>query len=308
MPRLRALVVVGGALLATLLLVGLALPASARLQPAIKLKAGQSLKQTYSPLVGAGPVQASGNPGTRNPTVCRDATYCDIVPLELSVPSSLKNSDTEDYFLRLSVKWDASSASDIHIYLYNDPPTTTAIATSATANNPETLNLYRPEKAKYQLLVYNANGVNRGYEITAAITIEDFGGAPDFGGVSDPPPSAPEQSDSDSDDQDFSLEPTPDSSTGDSAAPPAAFDAPPPPLADVNQDSSLSALARRRGGLAESLAAPPRINLTQEDEGPPPEPVSGVTVALLGGVLPATLVGGGIWALRRKGGAAALPI
>lgn len=301
--RRGAAVVLGG-----LLAVGLfAAPAAARQQDPIKLKAPQTVKKAYPALVGAMPAQASGNPGNRNPAICADATYCDVIPLELNVPASLRNSDTEDYFLRLNVAWDASAQSNLSVYLYNSPYKSgdQAIATAATADNPEKMNLYRPEKAAYILLIFNASGVNNGYEVTAALTVEDFGGAPDFGGVDDPPPPSSPSS-SNSADNGASFDPGPSSSASPPPASNMPFDPLPAPLAEVDQDESLSSLARRSGNFDQSLAAP--MVTLQEEKGPPPEPVSGVTVALLGGLLPASLVGAGIWALRRTGGAGSVGI
>lgn len=276
-------------------------PAWADAQEPIKLKAPSNEVREYDPLIGADPGNQNGI--SRDPTNCSTNPYCDTIPLELSIPSDLKSSDTEDYFLRLKVEWDASASDNVNMYVYDAPyGGETPIASAATATMPETINLYRPEKANYLLVVHNTSGANTGYKLTAAVTIEPFGGAPDFGGVSQPPkppPSSPPAGDSD-DDVAF------DSGEDDSfTPPPAAVDnglGPPPPLADVSRDESLSALARSRGGFEDSLAAP---NLTlQEEEAPPPEPVSGLTVALLGGLVPASIVGGGVYVLRRKGGTA----
>lgn len=271
-------------------------------QEAIKIKAGATEVREYDPLVGADAGNQNGI--TRDPTNCSTNPYCDTIPLELSVPSDLKESDTEDYFLRLKIEWDPASGSDVHAYMYNSPfAGETPIASSATANNPETINLYRPEKATYILVLNNVNGVNTGYKVTAAITIEPFGGAPDFGGVNENPnrPTTTRPPAGDNDDSDFEFDDSDDSFT----PPPAVIDngfGPPPPLADVDRDESLSALARDRGGFEDSLAAP---NLTlEEQEAPPPEPVSGMTVALLGALLPASIVGGSVFWLRRKGGTA----
>lgn len=275
-------------------------PASADQQEPVKLKAPSTEVREYDALVGADPTNQSGI--TRDPANCASNPYCDTIPLELSVPSDLKNSDTEDYFLRLKVEWNAAGGSNVHIYLYDAPFEGAApIASSATANNPEAINLYRPEKAAYILVVNNVNGVNSGYKLTAAITVEPFGGAPDFGGVNDNP-NRPTTTTRPSDgDDDFSFDEEPD----DSRPPPAIVDngfGPPPPLADVDQDESLSALARGRGDFESSLTAPDFT--LQEEEPPPPDPVSGATVALLGGLLPASIVGGGVFWLRRKGGTA----
>lgn len=289
---------------ALLLVVGvvLAAPASARRQEPIQLRPSQSVVREYSPLIGSSPVQASGNPGNRNPEICADAPYCDVIPLELSVPDSLRTSDTKDYFLRLAVDWDAATGSDLSIYLYKDPYVSgdQAIASAATASVPEKINIYRPEQSKYILLVFSSGGANQGYSVNAALTVEDFGGAPDFGGVDAPPP--PSNSSPQADDEpNFAFEPQDD---GPTAAPAESFSpADPLPLADVDQDSSLSALARQRGGLAETLAAP-RLNVVEKEE-EPPAPVGGATVAVLGGLLPASVVGFSLWLLRRRGGAAA---
>lgn len=276
-------------------------PASADQQEAIKLKAPSNEVREYDPLVGTDP----GNQGgiSRDPATCASVSHCDTIPIELSVPDSLKNSDTEDYFLRLKIEWDNSGGDNVNAYLYDAPHEGAApIASSATANMPEAINLYRPEKPAYLLVVHNTAGVNTGYKLTAAITVEPFGGAPDFGGVNERPATRPTQPPSNGDDEpEFDFDDGDDSFT----PPPAPIDngfGPPPPLADVDQDESLSALARGRGGFEESLTAP-SITL-QEDEGPPPAPVSGATVALLGGLLPAAAVGGGVFWLRRKGGTA----
>ena len=260
----------------------------------------------YDPLVGNDPSNFSGI--TRDPANCSSNPYCDTIPLELSVPVDLKDSETEDYFLRLKVEWDNSGSNNVNAYLYDAPyEGNFPIASSATGNMPETINLYRPEKAAYLLVVHNNTGVNTGYKLTAALTVEPFGGAPDFGGVNEKPATQPTQPPSsgggdDDDEPEFGFD---DGSDDSFTPPPAAVDngfGPPPPLADVERDESLSALARGRGGFEESLTAP-SIAL-QEEEGPPPAPVSGATVALLGGLLPAVAVGGGVFWLRRKGGTA----
>lgn len=286
-----------------------AAPAAADQKDPVKLKAPSSQTREYDALLGSDP--ANQNCCTRNPAHCAGVSYCDTIPIELSVSSDLKNSDTEDYFLRLKVEWSAAAGSNVHAYVYDAPHKAGAlpIASSATANNPEQINLYRPEKAAYLLVVTNVNGVNTGYKLTAAITVEPFGGAPSFGGVNEnsggPPSTRPPANNSknNDNDDDFGFDDSGDDQT--LTPPPSGFDtdlAPPPPLADVERDESLSALARDRGGFENSLTAP---NLTlQEEEPPPPDPVSGATVALLGGLIPASIVGGGVFWLRRKGGTA----
>lgn len=274
-------------------------PASADAQEAIKLTAPQTVVRDYDPLVGTDPANQSGY--TQDPATCASVTHCDTIPLELTVSDELKGSDTEDYFLRIKVEWDNSGGDNLNTYLYDDPyEGDFYIASGATANMPETINLYRPEKKKYILVVHNTAGVNAGYKLTAAITVEPFGGAPDFGGVNESP-NRPTTTTSPSDDD----EPFFDDSDDEPTPPPAIVDngfGPPPPLADVERDESLSALARDRGGFESSLTAPDFA--LEEKEAPPPEPVSGATVALLGGLLPASIVGGGVFWLRRKGGTA----
>ena len=274
-------------------------PASADAQKAVKLTAPQTVVKEYDPLVGSDPANQHGI--TKDPGNCSSNPYCDTIPIELTVSESLKNSDTEDYFLRLKVEWDNSGGDNVNLYLYDSPHKGAFfIASSATANMPEVINLYRPEKKAYLLVVHNTSGVNTGYKLTAAITVEPFGGAPDFGGVNEnsnrPTTTRPPSND----DDDFEF----DDGSDDSTPPPGAVDSGfgPPPLAEVDQDSSLSALARQRGGLADSLTAP--VLTLKDKEEPPPAPVSGLTVALFGGLLPASVVGSGIWLLRRKGGAA----
>lgn len=278
-------------------------PASADQQEPIKLTSPSNVVKEYDPLVGTDPANQSG--ATRDPVQCAQLSHCDTIPLELSVPESLKNSDTEDYFLRLKIEWDNSGGDNVNTYLYDAPHEGNApIASSATANMPETINLYRPEKKSYLLVVHNNTGVNTGYKVTAAITVEPFGGAPDFGGVNENPGPRPTQppSGGNDDEPDFDIDDDSDDSFRPPIAPIDSGFGPPPPLANVTRDASLSALARGRGGFEDSLSAP-RVT-APEDEGPPPAPVSGATVALLGGLLPAVAVGGGVFWLRRKGGTA----
>jgi len=278
-------------------------PASADAKEAVKLTAPQTVVRDYDPLVGSDPANQNGL--TKDPNNCSSNPYCDTIPIELTVSEALKNSDTEDYFLRLKVEWDNSGGDNVNLYLYDSPHKGNFfIASSATANMPETINLYRPEKKAYLLVVHNTSGVNTGYKLTAAITVEPFGGAPDFGGVNENPnrPTTTRPPADNNNDDDFEFD---DGSDDSFTPPPGAVDngfGPPPAFADVQRDESLSALARGRGGFENSLTAP---NLTlQEREAPPPEPVSGATVALLGGLLPASIVGGGVFWLRRKGGTA----
>lgn len=287
-------------------------PAGAVEQEPIKLTAPSSETREYDALIGTNPVNYAGAPGDARPNSCSQYTYCDSIPLQLSVPESLKNSDTEDYFLRIKVEWDNSSGNNLDAYMYNAPypdEGPAPIASSATANMPETINLYRPERPEYILTVMNRNGANSGYKVTAALTVEPFGGAPDFGGVNEgggrppttsPPPSSGGGSGSGGS---SSFDPEPSGPTNTSPPPPptdSGFE--PRDLAPVDRDESLSALARERGGFEGSLTAPP-VTLP-EAQGPPPGPVSGAAVALLGGLLPASLVGGGVYWLRRKGGTA----
>lgn len=283
-------------------------PAGAVEQEPIKLTAPSSVTREYDALVGTVPVTINGVPGDARPNSCSQYAYCDSIPLQLSVPESLKNSDTEDYFLRIKVEWDNSSGNNLDAYMYDAPyePGTAPIASSATANMPEAINLYRPDKPEYILTVMNRNGANSGYTVTAALTVEPFGGAPDFGGVNEgggrPPTTSPPPSSGGGDSGGSSFDPEP--SQPSTAQPPAPSDPgfEPRDLAPVDRDDSLSALARERGGFEGSLTAPP-VSLP-ETQGPPPGPVSGAAVALLGGLLPASLVGGGVFLLRRKGGTA----
>ncbi len=301
MTRIRLTALLGAMVIAAL---ALAAPALARRQEPIQLRPSQSVAREYPALVGSSPVQSSGNPGNRNPEICSEAPFCDVIPLELSIPDSLRTSDTEDYFLRLSVEWDASTSSDLSIYLYKDPYVSgdAAIASAATASIPEKISIYRPEQSKYLLLVFSSGGANQGYKTTAAVTVEDFGGAPDFGGVDDAPPTTT----SDSDPQEGFDFAEPEQNPPTFSPPPGDPALEPLPLAPIDQDSSLSALARQSGGLAETLAAP-RLPVLEEDEAPP-APVAGTTVALLGVLLPATMVGGGLWMLRARGGSSATGI
>ena len=120
-------------------------------------------------------------PSSTRPRPCKQQTYCDVIPLEVVLPPTLKKSD--EFFVSVSLEWkteriEASRpAATIHQADRRQRHGPLRVgrpgrregpdpASRRPPQNPETLRLFRPSKGKYSIVVFNYVGPNTGYKLT----------------------------------------------------------------------------------------------------------------------------------------------
>jgi len=144
-----------------------AMPVSALDQAAntIRVTENQTVQKDFAPIAGQNPLPGLPSPAPRlnTPDKCRQATYCDVIPLEVVLPPTLRKSD--EFFVSVKLEWKTQrvdgvssggheyvkpiDVNDMDVYVWDDPVGAEPAQASATAANPESLRLFRPAKGKY---------------------------------------------------------------------------------------------------------------------------------------------------------------
>ena len=329
--RLAAFATTG--VLLGLLALSPAMPVSALEQAnnTIRVTENQTVEKEFGPLATANPAPALPNPAPKlnTPESCRQATYCDVIPLEIVLPPTLKASD--EFFVTVSLDWKtdrvegvsaggneyvkAQDVNDLDLYVWDDPvPEAQEPAQlSATAARPEQARLFRPAKGKYSIVVFNYMGPNSGYKLKVEYKPENIVPPfellpPEFSPVATPPtPFEPpvELPEPEAPALPIDTSYVAETPTITPPAPPVEAAAPPPltPVA-VDPDPDFTNFAD--DAFDEQLAAPPGTDVLAEKQVRavgPPKPASAASLVLWLAVVPLLLlVGGGLW-LSRKGSA-----
>lgn len=151
--------------------VGPVVPSHAMLREAVAIKEGTAVTKTFPALLGS--VPQSERQVRPNPADCAKYTWCDTVPLDVTPPAGLKDSD--DFFVEVKIAWDnPSGQDDIDTFTYDDQQIKggsgyTLKASGASSDNPETNRLFRPTLGRYNLVVLNFVGPNTGYKVTGKL-------------------------------------------------------------------------------------------------------------------------------------------
>jgi hypothetical protein len=324
--RLAAFALSGGLL--ALLALSPAMPVSALDQAAnaIRVTENQTVEKEFGPIPAMNPLPHLPAPAPKmyTPDACRQATYCDVIPLEVVLPPTLRPSD--EFFVSVTLEWktqklpgvaaggvnyvDPKDVNDMDLYVWNEPAADAPVQQSATETSPEKLRMFRPAKGKYAIVVMNYTGPNTGYKVRVEYKPESIvppfeSLAPDFNPVATPPMpfEAPVES----------LEPqTPtlpiDTSGTDTTpttvpAPPA--EAKPAPLTPVAIDPDPDFTNFSDDAFDNQLASPKTDVLTEKQVKAvgPPRPASTSTLVFWLAIVPLLLLaGGGFW-LSKKGSA-----
>jgi hypothetical protein len=310
------------AVLLALLSLTPALPVSALDQAAntIRVTENQTVEKDFPPLASAEPLPGLPSPAPRlnTPDRCRQATYCDTIPLEVVLPPTLKPSD--EFFVSVALEWKTQALpataytkpqqlNDLDLYVWEDPQTDMPIQQSSTDAQPEQLRLFRPAKSKYSIVVFNYLGANTGYKLRVTYKPEKIvppfeSLAPDFNPVATPPvPTVAPVEES----QPPTVLPI---DTSGQAETPTTAPAPPPeakpaPLTPVivNPDPDFTNFAD--DAFDQQLAAPTTDVLTEKQVKAvgPPKPASTSSLVFWLAIVPLLLVAAaGFW-LSRKGSA-----
>jgi len=199
---------VTGALLGLLALTP-AMPVAALDQAAnaIRVTENQTVSKDFGPITSAQPAPGLPSPAPKlnTPDRCKQATYCDVIPLEIVLPPTLRPAD--EFFVTVTLDWKTQTlpavsagghdytkpqeVNDLDLYVWNDPPADAPVQESATSSEPEQLRLFRPSKGKYSIVVFNYLGPNTGYKLTVTYKPEKIvppfeSLAPDFNPVATP--------------------------------------------------------------------------------------------------------------------------
>ncbi|HLJ08039.1 MAG TPA: hypothetical protein VKX24_05850 [Acidimicrobiia bacterium] len=318
----------GAALTAALLGVVALLPArpvSALDRPgdAIRVGENQTVEKNFGPMTAADPLPdlPSPAPQLNTPAACRQAAYCDVIPLEIVLPPGLRPAD--EFFVSVQHDWKTSTlpgtdytrpteVNDMDLYVWTDPAGDEPVQQSSTGTMPEKLRLFRPTKGKYSIVVFNYRGPNTGYRLTVADKPEQIvppfeSLAPDFNppalaveapAVEEPaeqpeaPPARP------------AAPPVPVVSDAPAPVPPKA-DVAPPALTPVPVEPDPDFSNFSDEAFDRQLAAPSADVLQAKRAkavGPPPPASAGSLVLWLAGVPLLLVAAGGLW-LWRKGSA-----
>jgi len=316
-----------GALLGLLALTP-AMPVSALDQAAntIRVTENQTVEKDYGPLSSAEPLPGLPSPAPRlnTPDRCKQATYCDVIPLEVVLPPTLKPSD--EFFVTVTLDWKTSTippvsagghdytqareVNDLDLYVWTDPAGADPVQLSATDTSPEKLRLFRPSKGKYSIVVFNYMGPNTGYKLTVSYKPEKIvppfeALAPDFNPVATP--SAPYQPpvDLSGTPPALPIDTSPPATTPATLPPPPQEAKPPAPLTPVAVDPDPDFSNFNDRGFDQQLAAPTTDVLKEKQVKAvgPPKPASAGSLIFWLAIVPLLLVAaGGIW-LSRKGSA-----
>jgi hypothetical protein len=292
----------------------------------IRITENQTVEKDYGPIAMPNPAPGlpAPAPQSHTPEACRQATYCDVIPLEIVLSPTLQPRD--EFFVTVYLDWKTEQLpgikigeaeyrkpediNDLDLYVWNDPPAEEPVQRGSTAARPEQARFFRPDKGKYSIVVFNYGGPNSGYKLKVEYKKEDLvppfeSLAPDFTPVASPtepfvPPVEAIEPESPTLPIDTSEFDTPPATT---PAPPA--EAPPTPLTPVAIDPDPDFTNFADDAFDEQLAAPTTDVLTEKQVKAvgPPKPASASSLVFWLAIVPLLLLaGGGFW-LSRKGSA-----
>jgi len=304
-----------------------AMPVSALDQAAsgIRVTENQKVEKEFGPIPAQNPLPGLPGPVPKlnTPEQCKQQPFCDVIPLEVVLPPTLRKSD--EFFVSVKLEWKTQrvdgvssggheyvkpiDVNDMDVYVWDDPVGTEPAQASATAANPESVRLFRPAKGKYSIVVFNYSGPNTGYKLTVEYKPEHIvppfeSLAPDFSPIATPSdpfvapveePEAPSVLPIDTSGADTTPTTLP--------APPA--EAKPAPLTPVAIDPDPDFTNFADDAFDEQLAAP-GTDVLQEKQVKavgPPKAASATSLVFWLAIVPLLLLaGGGIW-LSKKGSA-----
>jgi len=329
MTRARRLAgfAISGVLLG-LLALSPAMPVSALEQSsnATRTTENQTVEKEFGPIAMPNPTPGLPAPAPKNntPESCKQAAYCDVIPLEIVLPPTLKPRD--EFFVTVSLEWNTEQLpgikigeaeyrkpediNDLDLYVWNDPPAEEPVQQGATGARPEQARIFRPSKGKYSIVVFNFGGPNRGYKVKVEYKNENIvppfeSLAPDYTPVATPPtPFEPPIEVLEPETPTLPID-TSGFDTPPSTAPAPPAEAKPAPLTPVAVDPDPDFTNFADDAFDDQLAAPSTDVLTEKQVKAvgPPKPASSSSLIFWLAIVPLLLLaGGGFW-LSRKGSA-----
>ena len=295
----------------------------------IRVGENETVEKEYGPLSMSSPVSNPPQPAPRlsTPENCKEAAYCDVVPLEIVVPPTLRPAD--EFFVTVSLDWktdrvegvtaggnrylEPQDVNDLDLYVWaaTDPPPEEPVDYSAFTR-PESVRLFRPTNGRYSIVVFNSMGPNHGYKLTVEYKPENIEPPfellpPEFAPVATPqapaePPAAAAEPEAPA--RPIGV-PAPARAPTVTPAPVAPVTAGASPLTPVVIEPDPDFTNFADDDFDEQLAAPTTDVLTEKQVRAvgPPEPASTVSLVFWLVIVPLLVVAaGGIW-LSKKGSA-----
>lgn len=134
------------------------------------------------PIPGQDPASATGSSfvAPPDPSTCPALPQCMNVKIDIEIPVM---DAADDFFVLFEMTWDAPSGlEDIDFWLYDDQQIQeekgstgyTEVGSSASADNPEKINVYGPTRGTYNLVAINFSGAHTAWKIKAVSTVGEF--------------------------------------------------------------------------------------------------------------------------------------
>jgi hypothetical protein len=289
----------------------------------IRVTENETVEKDFGPLPSFNPLPGLPNPAPKmnTPDMCRQQAYCDVIPLEVVLPPTLKPGD--EFFVTVTLSWQTSqlpgvdpyskpiNVNDLDLYVWNDPIAEDGMPAQFKASDvqPESLRLFRPSKGKYSIVVFNYQGPNTGYKLKVEYKPENIVPpfellppeltAPDVMPVTETPVESPDETPA------LPIDTSGFDDTPPATAPPAPVETTPPPLTPVAIDPDPDFTNFADDAFDEQLAARPSDVLQEKQVKAvgPPRPASTGTLVFWLAIVPMLLVAaGGLW-LSKKGSA-----
>lgn len=161
---------------------GLVAPALALEEEGFTLHARETVEKDYPPIPASEPATVTVG-GVVGPDECAALPSCALVKIDMEAPTELEPGD--DFYVVLEISWVyASGAEDLDVYLFDDGQTHAAEGgdgsvytekgSSASADNPEKIQIYEPLLGTYNLVVQSFSGVATAWHLKAQSIVGEF--------------------------------------------------------------------------------------------------------------------------------------
>ena len=307
-----------------------AVPVSALDQAAhtIRITENQKVEKEFGPIPAQNPAPGhllpAPAPKLNTPEQCRQAPFCDVIPLEVVLPPTLKPAD--EFFVSVTLEWKTeriegvsaggneyvkpTDVNDMDLYVWDEPIGEEPANQAATAKTPETLRLFRPSKGKYSIVVFNYSGPNTGYKLTVEYRPEHIESpfeslAPDFTPIETPPVPFEPPVEAPEDTPVLPIDTSGEDVTPTTLPPAPPAESAPAPLTPVAIEPDPDFTNFADDAFDEQLAAPTTDVLTEKQVKAvgPPKPASAGSLIFWLAIVPLLLLGGGGFWLSKKGSA-----
>ena len=156
--------------------------ASALENEPISLPPRSTVEGDYGPIPAPDPASVTVG-GVVGPAECAALPSCDLLPIDIEAPTDAKPGD--DFYVVIEVAFDAPSGTeDVDVFFFDDGQTHeneggdgsvyTQKGSSASADNPERIQVYEPLLGRYNLVVQNFAGAAVTWHLRAASIVGVF--------------------------------------------------------------------------------------------------------------------------------------